>query len=122
MFLVELVGNYFNSINSHDSSIYTIINCIDKNRDVIENKCVHRNKFWSCTDYEFQGNINLSFTLYSTSGENKLEYENICKLSVTQLMNTYIEVKLYDLNDDEYDNFIIMNDVYKLRVGVDVNG
>jgi len=122
MNLVELVRNYFNSINSYDSSIYTIINCIDNNMNAIDSKCVHRNKFWSCTDYEFKRNINLSFTLYSTSGENKLEYEDIHKLSVTQLMNTYIEVKLYDLNDDKYDNFIIMNDVYKLKVGVDVNG
>lgn len=123
MFLIDRIKTFFSQFQSDATMTFTIVKAIESHRDWVESVVVHRLSFWSHTDYEFNENINFLFTLYTISGQDELKYEGVHKLSIIQFMNTYVEVKLYTLNEDNYKYFFIMNDVYKLDVMLEcVNG
>ena len=120
MFLIDRIKTFFSQFHSDATMTFTIVKVIDSHRDWVESVVVHRSSFWSHTDYEFNENINFLFTLYTIRGQEETKYEGVYKLSIIQFMNTYVEVKLYTLNDDSYKYFFIMNDVYKLDVVMNV--
>lgn len=94
--------------------ISDVIRGINEHGWLLEDQAVVNNGGQYQYQYLFNQKVTLKFVLYMNSKYTELEYKHVSRLCIVQFNNLFYDCRVFCDCFDSYEQFYIMNDIYKL--------